>query len=58
MTIENEPQKDRFWLYVGCVTAALVITLVLVKLNEDEKFAPIKEQLKEEEALMNIRVLN
>lgn len=56
--INEEPTKDRFWLYVGCVTAALVITLVLVKFNEDEKFAPIKEQLKEEEALMNIRVLN
>lgn len=56
--INEEPTKDRFWLYVGCVTAALVITLVLVKFNEDEKFAPIKEQIKEEEALMNIRVLN
>ena len=57
MTIE-EPKKDRFWLYVGCLTSALVITLLLVKMNEDEKFSPIKEQLKEEEALMNIRVLN
>lgn len=58
MMIDEEPKKDKFWLYVGSVTAALIITLILVKMNEDEKFAPIKDQIKEEEALMNIRVLN
>jgi cytochrome c-type biogenesis protein CcmE len=56
--IEEEAKKDKFWLYVGLTTLALVTTLVLVKMNEDEKFAPIKQQLQEEEAQMNIRVLN
>jgi hypothetical protein len=32
--------------------------LILVKKSEDDKFAPIKEQIQEEAALMNIRVLN
>ncbi|MEQ1528538.1 MAG: hypothetical protein ABL925_04420 [Methylococcales bacterium] len=49
--------KDRFWIYVGLITVALVAVLVMVKLSENEKFAPIKEQLEEESALMNIRVI-
>ncbi|MGR9116915.1 MAG: hypothetical protein ACU85E_14220 [Gammaproteobacteria bacterium] len=56
--IQEEPKKDRFWLYVGLTTFALVTTLVLVKMNEDAKFAPIKQQVEEEISQMNIRVLN
>jgi hypothetical protein len=57
--MNDEPQtKDKFWLYVGCLTFALVTVMVLVKKSEEDKFAPIKEQLQEESALMNIRVLN
>ena len=56
--IKEEPVKDKFWLYVGSVTVALITTLVLVKFNEDAKFAPIKQQIEEEHAQMNIRVLN
>jgi hypothetical protein len=51
-------QKDRFWLYVGAITLALVTVLILVKKSEDDKFAPIKQQVEEEIAQMNIRVLN
>lgn len=56
--IQEEPKKDKFWLYVGMTSFVLITTLVLVKLNEDAKFAPIKQQVQEEEAQMNIRVLN
>jgi hypothetical protein len=55
---EKAQQKDRFWLYVGAITLALVTVLIMVKKNEDEKFAPIKQQVEEEIAQMNIRVLN
>ncbi|MDD1627454.1 MAG: hypothetical protein LUQ26_08285 [Methylococcaceae bacterium] len=55
---EEVQKKDNFWLYVGLVTVALVTVLVMVKLSENEKFAPIKQQLEENTALMNIRVLN
>lgn len=55
---DESQKKDKFWLYVGSVTLALVTTLVMVKKSEDEKFAPIKQQLQDEAALMNIRVLN
>lgn len=55
---QEEVKKDKFWLYVGMTAAVLITTLVLVKMNEDSKFAPIKQQLQEEEAQMNIRVLN
>jgi hypothetical protein len=51
-------QKDRFWLYVGAITLALVTVLILVKKSEDDKFAPIKQQVEEEIEQMNIRVLN
>lgn len=50
--------NDKFWLYVGGVVLAIVTTIVLVKQSEDEKFAPIQQQLNEEAAQMNIRVLS
>jgi len=55
---EEIQKKDNFWLYVGLITAALVTVLIMVKQSENEKFAPIKQQLEESTALMNIRVLN
>lgn len=55
---EEEQTKDKFWLYVGCTVFALLVTIAMVKQSESEKFAPIKQQLEEETALMNIRVLN
>ncbi len=57
MTTE-EQKSDKFWLVVGAITLTLVTVLVLVKKNEDDKFAPIKQQLDEEVQQMNIRVLN
>lgn len=56
--MSEEEKKDRFWIYVGLITVALVAVLVMVKLSENEKFAPIKEQLEEETAQMNIRVIS
>lgn len=53
---EQEP-KDRFVLYTALATILLVGAIVMVKLSENEKFAPIKEQLGEENRLMNIRVI-
>lgn len=55
---EVAQQKDKFWLYVGATTLTLVTVLILVKMSEDEKFAPIKQQVEEELTLMNVRVLN
>ncbi|MFI3157891.1 MAG: hypothetical protein QX199_17225 [Methylococcaceae bacterium] len=55
---EEAQTKDKFWLYVGCTVFSLLVVIALVKQSENEKFAPIKQQLEEEAALMNIRVLN
>ena len=55
---EEAQTKDKFWLYVGCTVLSLLVVIALVKQSENEKFAPIKQQLEEEAALMNIRVLN
>jgi hypothetical protein len=55
---EETQTKDKFWLYVGCTVFSLLLVIALVKQSENEKFAPIKQQLEEEAALMNIRVLN
>jgi hypothetical protein len=58
MSEQEIEENDKFWLYVGGIVLAIVTTIVIVKQSEDEKFAPIKQQLDEEIALMNIRVLN
>jgi hypothetical protein len=57
MSEQQIAEDDRFWLYIGGIVLAIVTTIILVKHSEDEKFAPIKQQLDEEIALMNIRVL-
>lgn len=53
----SEQQQDRFWLYVGGTVFMLIATILLVKQSENEKFAPIKQQVQQENAQMNIRVL-
>lgn len=55
---EEAQTKDKFWLYVGCTVFSLLVVIAMVKQSENEKFSPIKQQLEEEAALMNIRVLN
>jgi hypothetical protein len=57
--MNEEPQKkDRFWLYVGSTLLVIITAIGMIKQSENEKFAPIKQQVEEENALMNIRVLN
>jgi hypothetical protein len=57
--MDNDTQtKDKFWLYVGGTILTLLLVIAMVKKSEQEKFSPIKQQLQEEKALMNIRVLN
>jgi hypothetical protein len=55
---EEAPKKDFFWLYVGITVFVVVTGILLIKQGEDEKFAPIKQQVDAENAQMNIRVLN
>ncbi len=55
---ETIKEKDNFILYIIILAAVLIGVLLAVKSSESDKFAPIKQQLKEESKLMNIRVLN
>lgn len=57
-TMEETPPKDKFWLYVGFAMFVILTGIVMVKQSENDKYAPIKQQLDEENAQMNIRVLN
>jgi hypothetical protein len=58
MSDQNQKaEKDHFVLYMVIGTVALVGAILAVKLNENEKFEPIKHQLEEENRLMNIRVI-
>ena len=52
-----EQQKDRFWIYVGITVFVIVTGILLIKQSENEKFAPIKQQVQEENAQLHIRVL-
>lgn len=54
----EKPEKDNFILYMVIATVALVGVILAVKLNENDKFEPIKQQLEEENRLMNIRVIS
>ena len=56
--MSEQQEKDHFVLYVALFAALAVGALITVKMSENEKFAPIKEQLNEETKMMNIRVLN
>ncbi len=55
---EEAQIKDKFWLYVSGTIITLLVVIAMVKQSENEKFAPIKQQLEEEATQMNIRVLN
>jgi len=55
---EEQAQKDHSMLYVAVLTLVMVAVIIAVKLSENEKFAPIKQQLQEESAQMNIRVIS
>ena len=55
---KESPQKDQFWLYVSITVFVIVAGILLIKKSENEKFAPIKQQVAEENAQMNIRILN
>ena len=57
MTQESEQPKDRFRLYVAGATIALLGTILMVKLSENEKYDPIIQQQNEEMVRMNIRVV-
>ena len=54
---EETQEKDYFILYVALLATIIVGALLAVKSSEDDKFAPIKEQLVEERNLMDIRVI-
>jgi cytochrome b subunit of formate dehydrogenase len=54
---EETQQKDRFWLYVGITVFVIVTGILLIKQSENEKFAPIKRQVEQENAQLNIRIL-
>jgi len=50
-------EKDHFLLYLTLATVAMVGTIIAVKLSENEKFEPIKQQIEEEHRQMNIRII-
>ncbi|MFM8330994.1 MAG: hypothetical protein ACKN9T_04845 [Candidatus Methylumidiphilus sp.] len=57
MNAQTETTKDYFWVYVAGFTIALVGVIAMVKLSENEKFEPIKQQLAEDARQMHIRVI-
>ncbi len=57
MNVEQQEEKDFFWVYIGSLAVVLIAVVLIVKKSENEKFAPIKELINEENASMNIRVV-
>jgi hypothetical protein len=56
--MSEEPQKDYSVLYIAGAALLSVAVIIAVKMTENEKFAPIKQQLEEEATQMNIRVIS
>jgi hypothetical protein len=56
--MSEQQTTDKFWIYVGATIFSLILVIGFVKESENDKFAKIKQQMEEERALMNIRVLN
>ncbi|WAR46819.1 hypothetical protein [Methylomonas rapida] len=56
--MSEKTEKDNFVLYMVIATVALVGVILAVKLSENEKYEPIKQQLEEENKQMNIRVID
>jgi hypothetical protein len=54
----EQTEKDHFVLYMVLGTAVLVGAILAVKLSENEKFEPIKQQIIEENRQMNIRLIS
>jgi len=55
---EEQPKKDYFSFYIAAITLVLVAVIGAIKLSENEKFAPIKDQLQKESSQMNIRIIS
>ncbi|NOQ34635.1 MAG: hypothetical protein GQ569_01910 [Methylococcaceae bacterium] len=55
---EETAEKDYFAFYVAGLAMVIIAVIGAIKMSENEKFAPIKEQLKEESSQMNIRVIS
>ncbi|BBL74020.1 hypothetical protein [Methylomagnum ishizawai] len=58
MNAQVSEEKDLFWGYVALVTTLLVVVVAMVKLSENDKYDPIRQQQAEETAQMNIRVIH
>lgn len=56
--MSEEKQKDYSVYYIAIATLLSVAVIVAVKMSENEKFAPIKQQIEEETSQMNIRVIS
>jgi uncharacterized membrane protein len=56
--MSEEQKKDYSVFYIAGIALISVAVIVAVKVSENEKFAPIKQQLEEEAAQMNIRVIS
>ncbi|MGR8932736.1 MAG: hypothetical protein ACU836_19125 [Gammaproteobacteria bacterium] len=50
-------EKDHFVLYLVLATIVMVGAIIVVKLSENEKFEPIKQQIEQEHRQMNIRII-
>ena len=53
-----EQEKDNFWLYIGGVIIAVVITLFMVKGSEHEKYATAQKAIAEDTANSAYRATN
>jgi hypothetical protein len=56
--MSEESKKDYSVFYIAAAALISVVVIVAVKMEENEKFAPIKQQLEEEATQMNIRVIS
>lgn len=53
-----EQEKDNFWLYIGGLVVAVIVTLVMVKSSEHDKYATAAKAISEDSTNSAYRATN
>ena len=44
---EESQEKDKFWIYIGCLIAVIIVGVLVIKSSEHDKFETTKKAIAE-----------